>query len=52
MKIGQAVYRQQQLEHACGDDAGVEGADEKKDEETVDADYEKKDDKGEMVQIW
>ncbi|KAL9182770.1 hypothetical protein ACHAXT_004049 [Thalassiosira profunda] len=44
MKMGQAIYGQQQ-----GDAAGAEGAEgeEKKDDNTVDADYEeKKDDKG------
>merc|ERR1712127_381481 len=51
MKMGQAIYGQQQ--HQEGDAAGAEGAseenkDDKKDDTTVDADFEeKKDDKGE-----
>lgn len=46
MKMGQAIYGQQQQQ---GDAAGAEGSEEKKDDDkTVDADFEeKKDDKGE-----
>merc|ERR1712127_250539 len=42
MKMGQAIYGQQQQQ--AGDEAGAEGADEKKDDTTVDADYEEKKD--------
>ena len=42
MKMGQAIYGQQQQQQQAGDEAGADGAD--KDDKTVDADYEEKKD--------